>query len=105
MPIEPSWIRQGDPQARGVIVMQSADRKTSSGFWSCTSGEFIWQFAWDEFIYLLEGEVAVTEPDGKTYILKAGNIAHFPLGMQTTWHVIQPVKKFFVIRTTEALSL
>ena len=31
MPIDPSWIKEGNPVARGTVVSQSEDKKVSSG--------------------------------------------------------------------------
>ena len=61
MPIEPSWIEDGDPVARGDVLVQSADKLLSSGLWSCTTGKFRWEFGWDEFVHILEGRVTITE--------------------------------------------
>jgi len=106
MPIEPSWIKEGNPIARGTVVTQSEDKRVSSGLWSCEPGKFQWIFGWDEFVHLLEGEVEITE-DGtdNTITLGPGDMAHFPLGMKTHWHVKQAVRKFFVIRTPEPFEL
>lgn len=104
MPIEPSWIREGNPVACGVIVAQSPDKRVSSGFWSCSPGEFNWQFTWDEFVHVLDGKVTITQ-NGRTHTLAAGDVAHFPLGAQTVWRVVRPVRKFFVIRTPEPFQL
>jgi len=106
MPIEPSWIKEGNPIARGTIVTQSGDKRLSSGLWSCELGKFEWTFGWDEFVHVLEGEVDITE-DGTddTTTLRPGDMAHFPLGMKTHWHVKEKVKKFFVIRTPEPFEL
>ena len=46
MPLEESQITSGNPVARGTIVSQSEDKKVSSGYWSCTPGEFDWEFTW-----------------------------------------------------------
>jgi len=106
MPIEPSWIKEGNPVARGTVLTQSADKKVSSGLWSCEPGKFEWTFGWDEFVHVLEGEVEITE-DGteNTITLQPGDMAHFPLGMKTHWHVKTAVRKFFVIRTPEPFEL
>ena len=106
MPIEPSWIKDGNPVARGTVLTQSADKKVSSGLWSCEPGKFEWTFGWDEFVHVLEGEVEITE-DGTDNIvtLQAGDMAHFALGMKTHWHVKTAVRKFFVIRTPEPFEL
>lgn len=106
MPIEPSWIKEGNPVARGAVLNQSDDKRVSSGLWSCEPGKFEWTFVWDEFVRVLDGEVDITE-DGtdNTITLRAGDMIHFPLGMKTHWHVKQAVRKFFVLRTPEPLEL
>ena len=105
MPIEPSWILEGAPEARGTVLLQSADKLVSSGLWSCTAGRFQWTFGWDEFVHVLEGEATITEEGGNTYTLKAGDSAHFPLGLKTEWHVPKYVRKVFTVRTPEPLEM
>jgi hypothetical protein len=105
MPIEPSWITAGSPQARGTVLVQSADKLVSSGLWSCTAGEFQWEFGWDEFVHVLEGEAIITEEGGESYTLRPGDTAHFPLGLKTQWHVPEFVKKAFTIRTSEPFEV
>jgi uncharacterized protein len=105
MPITPDWIVEGKPDARGTILLQSADKRVSSGFWECTAGQFQWIFGWDEFIHVLEGEVTIREQDGPTHTLRAGDSAHFPLGLKTHWTVPRYVRKFFVLRSPGALEL
>jgi uncharacterized cupin superfamily protein len=105
MPIDPEWIHEGNPTATGTIVAQSADKKVSSGYWHCTEGKFEWTFGWDEFAHIFEGEVTISEEDGESYTLRAGDTVNFPLGLKTNWHITQPVKKFFVLRTADALEL
>jgi len=106
MLIEPSWIKEGNPVARGTVLTQSDDKRVSSGLWSCEPGKFEWTFGWDEFVHLLEGEVDITE-DGteNTVTLGPGDMAHFPLGMKTHWQVRKAVRKFFEIRTPEPFEL
>ena len=105
MPIEPSWILEGAPRARGRVLVQSADRLVSSGLWDCTAGRFQWTFAWDEFVHILEGEVTISQEGGMTVTLKTGDVAHFPLGLKTEWLVPSYVRKVFTVRTREPLVL
>ena len=105
MPLEESQITAGSPVARGTVTFQTEDKKVSSGYWSCTPGEFDWEFTWDEFVHVLEGEVIITEAGGSSYTLKANDTAHFPLGLKTHWQVTKEIKKFFVVRTSEPLEL
>lgn len=105
MPIEPSWILEGTPRARGKVLLQSADRKVSSGLWDCSAGRFQWTFGWDEFVHILEGEVTIAQQGGPTVTLKPGDAAHFPVGLKTEWLVPRYVKKVFTVRTSEPLVL
>ncbi|MFN0195662.1 MAG: cupin domain-containing protein [Planctomycetaceae bacterium] len=105
MPINADWILEGKPQARGTVLLQSPDQKLSSGFWSCTAGRFNWIFSWDEFVHILEGEVSITQENGPTITLKAGDSAHFPCGAKTEWLVPKYVRKFFTLRTSEPFVL
>lgn len=105
MPIEPSWIQEGTPTARGTVLNQSEDKLLSSGYWSCTSGKFKWEFVWDEFVTVLEGEAIIREEDGTTHTLRAGDVAHFPRGMTTYWEVPTFIRKFFTLRTVEPFEL
>ena len=105
MPIDPAWIEEWTPAARGTVLTQSKDRLVSSGFWSCTAGKFRWVFSLDEFVHILEGEVTIREEGGATHTLKAGDVAHFPRGLTTHWHVPKYVKKFFTLRTPEPFNL
>ena len=105
MPLDPETIVSGNPVARGTVLTQSKDKKTSSGLWSCEPGEFKWNFVWDEFVYVLEGEVTITEEGGDSYTLRATDVAHFPLGLKTHWKVTKAIRKFFVVRTPEPFEL
>lgn len=105
MPIDPAWIQEGEPTARGAIVTQSADKRVSGGYWQCSEGRFEWTFGWDEFAHVFEGKVAIEEDGGDSYTLGPGDTVHFPAGLKTHWHVMEPVRKYFVIRTADPLEL
>ena len=101
MPIEPSWVLEGQPEARGTVLLQTGDQCVSSGFWECTAGRFQWIFGWDEFVHVLEGEATIAQEGGETITLRAGDCAHFPLGAKTVWHVPKFVRKVFTLRTPQ----
>lgn len=105
MPIDPNWIVAGKPEARGTVLVQSEDCTLSTGLWECTAGDFRWTFGWDEFVYILEGEVTIRDPSGQAITLQRGDIAHFPLGMTTQWHVPKYVRKVFTLRTPQPWHL
>jgi uncharacterized cupin superfamily protein len=93
-------ILEGTPDARAVFTAHSADQGASAGFWSCDVGRYEFLFDYDEFIYLIEGEVVVeqTIPTKATFVLQAGDTAHFPQGVTTIWEVKRRMTKYFVAR-------
>ena len=105
MPIDPAQVTAGNPVARGAVLNQSADKKASSGLWTCEPGEFDWTYTWDEFVYILEGEVTITQEGGDSYTVGVGDMAHFPIGLKAHWEVKKAVRKFFILNTPEPLEL
>ena len=83
---------------------RASDKRVKSGFWQCSPCQFRWEYEWDEFIHLLEGRVTISDEHGNSHTLVAGDVAHFPKGLKTTWRVEQLLRKFTVIRTDEPLE-
>ncbi|MBA2542479.1 MAG: DUF861 domain-containing protein [Deltaproteobacteria bacterium] len=90
-------ILEGTPDARGLFTVESEDRGATAGFWSCDVGRYEFAFDYDEFIYLIEGEMTVTQGD-RQWIVRAGDTAHFPQGVTVIWEVTRRVTKYFVAR-------
>ena len=106
MPIEPvELIQEGNPEARGAVLNQSAGKRLSSGVWSCTAGKFKWRYTWDEFVQIIEGEVVITEVGGVSHTLNPGDCAHFPKGLHVHWNVMKNVRQLFVLSTDEPLAI
>jgi uncharacterized cupin superfamily protein len=90
-------ILEGQPDARCQFTAQSTDGLATAGFWSCDVGRYEFYFDYDEFVYLIEGEVVVTDvATGKSETLKAGDTAHFPDGVTTIWQITRKMTKYFV---------
>ena len=96
-PIPADWVEVGDPKARSKQLSTTPDSRLKSGLWDCTAGRFKWIFEFDEIVQILEGEVIV-EANGVHRKLVAGDVAHFPYGLTTHWHVPKYVKKFWTQR-------
>jgi uncharacterized cupin superfamily protein len=103
-PIEPSWIIEGNPEARSHSLSTSADGTATTLIWSCTEGKFNWYYDFDETIMILEGSI-VLESDGlppKRY--GVGDVIFFRDGAHAKWHVEGHVKKIaFCRKTTPAV--
>ena len=104
-PIPEEQILEGEPVARIWISEQSSDLKVTQGVWDCTAGKFSWEYGWDEFVMVPEGEATIEEEGGERHTFRAGDFVHFPLGLKTKWHVPNYIKKTFILRTPEPLEL
>ncbi|WP_105383606.1 cupin domain-containing protein [Neorhizobium alkalisoli] len=98
LPIEPSWIISGDPQARAASHSKADDQCAATGVWDCTAGTFRWFFGWDETVVILEGEVHVTAEDGTQSTLRSGDVAYFKGGTWATWRIDNYVRKVAFLR-------
>jgi uncharacterized cupin superfamily protein len=97
-PIRPQWIIEGTPQARSKRLAQSADGTSMIMAWSCTAGRFEWHYAVDETVHIISGEVHVTDEKGEIRRLGPGDMAFFPAGSRSIWHVPHRVRKLAVCR-------
>jgi uncharacterized cupin superfamily protein len=104
-PIEPSWILEGNPEARSHPLATSADGAAATLIWSCTEGKFNWYYDCEETIMILEGSI-VLESEGmppKRY--GVGDVIFFRKGAQAKWHVEGYVKKVAFCRQTNPFWL
>ena len=104
-PIEPSWILEGNPEARSCRLSVSTDSAARTLIWSCTEGKFNWYYDVDETIVILEGSI-VLESEGmppKRY--GVGDVIFFRNGAHAKWHVEGHVKKVAFFRQTNPLGL
>ena len=97
-PIKPAWVLSGNPQARTAVHSKADDQCATTGIWDCTAGAFRWYFAWDETVFIVEGEVQVTSKEGHQRTLRAGDVGYFKAGTWATWSVERYVKKVAFMR-------
>jgi uncharacterized cupin superfamily protein len=98
--ITPGWILEGRPQARAKELARSDDGTSVVIAWSCTAGRFQWHYRVDETVHIISGEVFVTNEDGVICRLGPGDMAFFPAGSASEWHVPREVRKLAVCRHT-----
>jgi uncharacterized cupin superfamily protein len=97
-PIRPTWVIEGSPQVRSKRVAESADGTSSVMVWSCTAGRFNWYYSVEETLHIISGEVFVTDEQGQVRRLGPGDMAFFPAGSRSIWHVPREVRKLAVCR-------
>ena len=93
-PIDPAWILSGNPCARSRTVAHGGLFKTA--IWDCTAGTFVWHYAADEAVHILEGEAVITDSTGTVRTLRPGDAAVFAGGDTLHWNIPHYVRKFAV---------
>jgi uncharacterized protein len=104
-PIAAAWIVEGTPQASARELARSADGTSVVITWSCTAGRFYWHYGVEEMLHIISGEVFVTDESGTERRLGPGDMAFFPAGSRSLWHVPVAVRKLAVCRHALPKSL
>lgn len=92
-PINPDWIRGGNPVARNALLSSSRDRAACTVVWDCTPGAFEWRYDSDETIHILEGSVVLDDGCAPARRLGPGDVVLFPAGAVVNWTVETHVRK------------
>jgi uncharacterized cupin superfamily protein len=88
------------PRARTAFV--DATGCFTAGVWACDAGTLeIRDLAIDEACYLIEGEVILTDADGRSERFVAGEAFVLPRGFSGTWHMPVPIRKYNAMHTPD----
>lgn len=101
-PLDPDSILQGAPDAYGLTLSHSLDRRMARGIWACTPGAFRWVWTYDETLTVLEGEATVELADRRIH-LRPGDLAYFERGQSSIWRIRSQLKKTFHAAADEPL--
>lgn len=94
------FIVEGNPTGQLSEVAGRDDVRT--GVYRVLPGEYPdntpvdYLFESDEYIWVIEGSVEVTESTGEVVTLRAGDAAFFRAGSQSVWRFHAPFRKFSV---------
>ena len=61
--------------------------------WTKEASEFPWSYDEKETCLILKGKAEVTSKDGETVSFGAGDFVIFPVGLECTWRIIEPIEK------------
>jgi uncharacterized cupin superfamily protein len=100
-PIEPSWIIEGNPEAKWNVLSKSADGLASTMVWECSEGKFNWFYDFDETVLILEGSIVVESDTMAATRYGPGDVIFFRDGAHAKWHVEGRVKKLAFCRKTQ----
>ena len=86
------------PTVKDVIVKKPSEPeiKTSKTWpiWQCEPSTFDWVYTQTETCLLLKGKVTVTD-DNDSVSFGPGDMVVFPVDLECTWHITEPVKKHY----------
>jgi uncharacterized cupin superfamily protein len=86
----------GEPVEREHVAFNNDTGNMSVGIWECETAEFDMEpFSIHEFVHVLEGAATITEGDGTTHNVKAGDSFFIPKGTECQWQVPTYIKKYY----------
>ena len=80
------------PIQEGAICFSNDQGNMTAGLWLSEPFESVMSpFPCHEFVQMLEGEVAISEANGRTHEFCAGEVFFIPAGVQCSWKAADPV--------------
>ena len=93
----------GTPKERGKSFYADQTQQLDAGVWECdVNKHHIEASPYDEFVYLLAGQIDVIDDEGGVESYKAGDSFIMPRDCRCTWDVKAPVRKLYVVLTADA---
>lgn len=90
----------GEPISResGILLFRRENKSSEMGMWQCTPGRWRCEVENDEFCYFLCGKAVYTPDTGEEIIVEAGTAGCFPAGWKGNCHVVETVRKVYMVR-------
>lgn len=86
------------PLQRDNVLFTNDAGNMFVGMWDSTAFDSEMRpFPWHEFVQLLEGELTITEGDGKAHQFTAGDAFFIPMGTVCRWQTSGTIKKYYAI--------
>lgn len=91
---------RGNPLRTTHTHYVSADGQLDCGVWACEPGAWRIVFAdsKEEFFCVLQGRVRLSDEAGLAVEIGPGEAAVIPAGFRGVFEVLEPVRKYFVVR-------
>ncbi|WOX04288.1 cupin domain-containing protein [Microbulbifer pacificus] len=96
-PVAPEKVLAGNPQQWTEHFFTNKKENFFCGIWSSDAGKWSLTYTEDEFCYIIEGEAEITDSEGVSERVVAGDAFCIPAGFSGTWETIGSVKKFYSI--------
>jgi uncharacterized cupin superfamily protein len=87
----------GDPEHTARNYFSDRTGQMFAGVWESTPGRWRVSYTENEFCHITDGEVIVESIDGQRWTFKSGDSFVIPAGFSGVWHVLEAVRKLYVI--------
>ena len=96
--LENENVIEGDPTETGHNYFTDGTGQLTAGVWECTpcTSQFD-SYPVDEFCFILNGTVVVTDDAGHSETFKPGDSFVMPKGLKCTWQMPETTRKYYVI--------
>jgi uncharacterized cupin superfamily protein len=88
-------VLEGNPKQTGRIDWGNAEGPMATGVWECTPGKVRLVNPFSEFCTVTEGQVTVTDGDGKQTTFGPGDSFFIAQGETSTWDIHEAFQKIF----------
>lgn len=93
----PDKIVSGNPRQRVWSQYADAGKEFFVGVWECEPGAWRIRYTEEEYCRILEGRSILTNAQGETFEVTAGDEFVIPRGFSGMWEVIERTRKIYVI--------
>lgn len=88
----------GEPMMSGRVLQPRGEGLPEVGVWECTPGGWAIESRADtEVVLLLSGRARLSDADGTSVELGAGESIVLPIGWSGRWDILETVRKVYVI--------
>ena len=91
-------VLAGEPHHEIKSFFENGSGDVVSGVWKSTPGKWRAFDGRDEFCYIIDGHVRLTDAAGTEKTFKTGDAFLIPNGFVGTWEVVETTSKYYVIR-------
>lgn len=96
-PIAAEKLISGNPTNMLNNMFTNTKENFFCGVWSSTEGKWELNYTEDEFCYIISGKAIITDAEGHSETVVAGDAFTISAGFSGSWETIGEVKKFYAI--------
>jgi uncharacterized cupin superfamily protein len=95
--VDTAKLISGNPKQTLWQHYTDPSKKFFTGIWQSEPGKWKIRYTEEEFCQLLEGVSVITDADGGSKTVRAGDNFVIPRGFDGTWEVLETTRKIYVI--------